>query len=45
MTTYQILKTIIKIVTIFPVITAGVKAIIRAYKDQNIEDDLSGLFK
>jgi len=39
MSTYQIFKTIIKIITILPVVLEGVKAIIAKYKALNDAED------
>lgn len=45
MTIIQIIKTIVKIATIVPVIVAGVKAIVEAYKAQNETDGIDDLLK
>lgn len=39
----QVIKTIIKIILILPVIKAGVKSIIQAYKDKNVPTSLDDL--
>lgn len=44
MTIFQYFKVIVKIVTILPVVVTGIKAIVKAYKDQN-DLDVGDLLK
>jgi len=40
MSLYQILKTIVKVITILPVVLEGIKSIVKRYKELNDQNGL-----